>query len=110
MRQYALERPALWAASSTTPNGDCSEWQSCHAEICDLVTTVLAECGVHGRDAEDALYMLRSLVRGTAARQMLGSFLHASPHEEPFDRVIDIFISGLQALAAAGQASHEAID
>jgi len=104
MRQYALERPALWAAASRTPVTDCSEWRTGHKEICDFITSVLAECEIYDREAEDALYMLRSLVRGFALHQMLGSFLQASSYDESFDRVIDIFIAGLQAVAA-GKAS-----
>ncbi len=100
MRQYALERPALWAASSRTPNTDCSEWRAGHKEICDFITSVLAECEVYDRDAEAALHMLRSLVRGFALHQMLGSFLQVNSYDESFDRVIDIFIAGLQTLVA----------
>jgi hypothetical protein len=110
MRQYALERPALWAAASRTPNTDCSEWRTGHKEICDFIKSVLAECEVYGRDAEDALYMLRSLVRGFALHQTLGSFLHVNSYDESFDRVIDIFIAGLQALVAAGSARSVAND
>jgi hypothetical protein len=98
MRQYALERPALWAASSRTPTADCSEWRTGHDEICDFITSILAECGVHGRDAQEALYMLRSLVRGFALHQILGSFLHTYSYDESFERTIDIFIAGLQGL------------
>lgn len=100
MRQYALERPALWAAASRTPTTDCSEWRTGHKEICDFVTSILRECGVHGRDAEDALYMLRSLVRGFALHQILGSFLPVHSYDESFDRAIDILIAGLQGLTA----------
>lgn len=101
MRQYALERPALWAAAFRTPTTDCSEWRTGHKEICDSITSILAECGAHGRDAEDALYMLRSLVRGFALHQILGSFLLVYSYDESFERAIDIFIAGLQGLMAS---------
>ena len=100
MRQYALERPALWAATSRTPTTDCSEWRTGHREICDFMISMFAECGVHGRDAEDALYMLRSLVRGFTLHQIMGSFLHVHSYDKSFDRTIDIFIAGLQGLMA----------
>jgi hypothetical protein len=101
MRQYALERPALWAAASRTPSTDCSERRTGHAEICDFIMSIFAECGVHGRDAEDALYMLRSLVRGFALHQILGSFLHVYSYDESFARAIDIFIAGIIGRMAA---------
>lgn len=76
MRQYTRERPALWASASRTPTTDCAEWRAGHKELCDLIKSVFAECGVQGPPAEDALYMLRSLMRGFAAHQILGLFLH----------------------------------
>lgn len=100
MRRYARERPALWAAASRTPSSDCIEWRAGHNEICDFLRSVLSECEIHGRNAEDVLHMLRSLVRGFALHQMLGSFLYVNSHDESFDRVIDIFIAGIKALVA----------
>jgi hypothetical protein len=101
MRQYALERPALWAAASRTPTIDCAEWRAAHEELCDLIKSVLAECGVHGQHAEDALYMLRSLVRGFAVHQILGSFLHVYSYDESFERVVEIYVAGVRSVGAA---------
>jgi hypothetical protein len=100
MRQYALERPALWAAASRTPTTDCSEWRTGHKEIFDFIASILAECGVHGSDAEDALYMLRSLVRGFVLHQILGSFPHVHSYDERFERAIGIYVAGVQGLMA----------
>ena len=101
MRQYALERPALWAAASRTPVNDSAEWRSAHNELCDLIKSVLSECGVHGQHAEDALYMLRSLVRGFAVHQILGSFLHVYSYEESFERVVEIYAAGVRSVGTA---------
>jgi hypothetical protein len=101
MRHYALERPALWAAASRTLSIDCAEWRAAHEETCGLIKSVLAECGVHGQHAEDALYMLRSLVRGFAVHQILGSFLHVHSYDESFERVIEIYVAGVRAIGAA---------
>ena len=90
MRQFALERPALWAAASRTATTDCAEWRAGHKELCDLIKSVFAECGVQGQHAEDALYMLRSLVRGFAAHQILGSFLHVHSYDDLRKVVEDI--------------------
>ncbi|MGL3214154.1 TetR-like C-terminal domain-containing protein [Bradyrhizobium sp. BR 1433] len=101
MRQYALERPALWAAGSRTSTSDCAEWRASHGELCDLIKSVLAECGVHGQHAEDALDMLRSLVRGFAVHQILGSFLDVYSYDESFERVVEIYVAGVGSIGAA---------
>jgi hypothetical protein len=101
MRQYAIDRPALWAAASRTITSDCAEWRAGHKEICDLIKSVLAECGVHGQPAEDALHMLRSLVRGFAVHQILGSFLHVDSYDESFERVVEIYLAGVRSVGAA---------
>jgi hypothetical protein len=106
MRQYALERPAFWAAASRTPAIDCADWRACHKEHCEFIKSVLAECGVHGQRAEDALYMLRSLVRGFAVHQILGSFLHVSSYDESFERVVEIYVAGV---CSVGPAAKDAV-
>jgi hypothetical protein len=109
MRQYALERPALWAAASRTLTSDCAEWRAGHKELCDLIKSVFAECGVHGQHAEDALYMLRSLVRGFAVHQILDSFLHVYSYDESFERVVEIYVAGVRSVGAtAAQAAISA--
>ena len=101
MRQYALERPALWAAVSRTPASDCAEWRAGDKELCELIKSVLAECGVHGQHAEDAFHMLRSLVRGFAVHQLLGSFLHVSSYDESFERVVEIYVAGVRSVGSS---------
>jgi Tetracyclin repressor-like, C-terminal domain len=108
MRQYALERPALWAAASRTPAANCAEWQAGHEELCHLIKSVLAECGVYGQKAEDALYMLRSLVRGFAIHQILGSFTHVYSYDESFERVVEIYAAGVRSVGAAAEAADSA--
>jgi WHG domain-containing protein len=108
MRQYAIDRPALWAAASRTITSDCAEWRAGHKEICDFIKSVLAECGVHGQPAEDALHMLRSLVRGFAVHQILGSFLHVDSYDESFERVIEIYLAGVRSVGAAAAAETTA--
>lgn len=100
MRQFALERPALWAAASRTPTTDCAEWRAGHEELCDLIKSVFAECGLRGQHAEDSLYMLRSLVRGFATHQILGSFLHVRSYDDTFERVVEIYLAGVRSVGA----------
>ena len=110
MRQFALERPALWATASRTPVTDCAEWRAGHQELCDLIKSIFAECGVQGQYAEDALYMLRSLVRGFAAHQILGSFLHVHSYDEIFERVVEIYVAGVRAVGAVATVNETAAE
>ena len=80
---------------------DCAEWRAGHKELCDLIKSVLAECGVHGQQAEDALYMLRSLVRGFTLHQVMGSLLHVYAYDESFERVVEIYVAGVRSLGTA---------
>lgn len=101
MRQYALERPALWAAASRKPANESAEWRVAHNELCDLIKSVLAECEMHGQHAEDALSMLWSLVRGFATHQIIGSFLQVYSYDETFERVVEIYAAGVRSVGTA---------
>jgi hypothetical protein len=98
MRQYAVERPALWAAAIRTPVTDCAEWRSAYNQIRDFTTSLFAECGVHGSDADDASRMLKSLVRGFVLHEIMGSFSHVCSYEQAYEKAIDVFIAGVQAV------------
>lgn len=104
MRQYALDRPAFWAATSRTPMIDCAEWKASNKELCDFVKSILAECGVQGHHAENALYMLQSLVRGFAMHQVLGSFSKVSSYDETFESLVEIYVAGVCSVAASAGA------
>jgi hypothetical protein len=98
MRQYAVERPAFWAAAVRTPVTDCAEWRSADNKIQDFMTGLFAECGVPARDADDASRMLKSLVRGFVLHQIMGSFSHVYSYEQSYEKAIDVFIAGVQAV------------
>jgi hypothetical protein len=98
MRQYAVERPALWAAAVRTPVTDCAECRSACNQIRDFMKVLFAECGVHGSDADDASRILKRLVSGFVLHQITGSFSHVYSHEQPYEKAIDVFIAGVQAV------------
>ena len=103
----SVQRSKAIGASSTLTS-DCAEWLAGHKELCDLIKSVLAECEVHGQHAEDALYMLRSLVRGFAVHQILGSFLHIYSYDESFERVVEIYVAGVRSVGTAAKAAVSA--
>jgi hypothetical protein len=98
MRQYAVERPALWAAAVRTPVTDFGEWRSACNQLRDFMTVLFAECGVRHSDADEASRMLESLVSGFVLHQITGPFSHAYSCEQSYEKAIDVFIAGVQAI------------
>ncbi|WP_234685835.1 TetR-like C-terminal domain-containing protein [Bradyrhizobium monzae] len=98
MRHYALERPALSAAAFRTAAADCPEWREAHEDLHAFMSDVLAECGLVGDAAENALDMLRSLVRGYVLHEVMHTFIGVSSYDESFDSAVRVLIRGLPAL------------
>ena len=99
MRAYALERPALFAATFRTANTDSPEWREAVERIGSLMTSIFAECGVYGEAAEQAQRMLRCIVRGFVLHEVMDYFLDPVSYEESYEKAILVFITGLPALA-----------
>ena len=99
MRRYALDRPALSAAAFRTAAADCPEWRSAHEDLHTFMTGIFADCGLAGEAAEDALNMLRSLVRGYVLNEMMHTLIGVDSYDDSFDSAIRVFVAGLPALA-----------
>jgi hypothetical protein len=100
MRGYALERPALSAAAFRTAAADCPEWREAHDNLHNFMMDVLADCGLFGEPAEEALNVLRSLVRGYVLNEMMHTLIGVHSYEDSFESAIRVFIAGLPALIA----------
>jgi hypothetical protein len=48
MRLYALERPAMSAATFRTPTTDTAEWRAALDGLRVFMTAILSECGLLG--------------------------------------------------------------
>ncbi len=101
MRRYALERPALSAAAFRTAAADCPEWREAHENLHTFMMDVFADCGLLGQPAEDALNMLRSLVRGYVLNEMMHTLIGVDSFEDSFESSLRIFVAGLRALTEA---------
>jgi hypothetical protein len=97
MRNYALEHPGLSAATFRTATTDSPEWRQAAIELSKIVFRVFAEVGLDGEPAQQALRMLRSLVRGFVLSEMAASFLEPLDYEESFKLALDVFMLGLPA-------------
>lgn len=98
MRTYALERPALFAATLRTVTTDSPEWREAVEQISRLIIDILAECGVYGEPAEQAQRILRCIVRGFALHEMMDYFLDPASYEDSYEKGLLVFIEGLSAL------------
>lgn len=100
MRGYALARPALSAASFRTAAADCPQWREAHERLHTFMMHVFAECGLFGQPAEDALNMLRSLVRGYVLNEMMHTLIGVESYDDSFESAVRVFVAGLAALTA----------
>src|SRR3954454_3585835 len=100
MRFYALERPAMSAATFRTPTTDTPEWRAAVEGLRVFMTRILCDCGLRGNAAEQALRILRSLVRGFVVHEVMDSFCDPVSYDECYDNAIEMFITGLPKLAS----------
>ncbi|MEA2942294.1 MAG: hypothetical protein QOD09_2823 [Bradyrhizobium sp.] len=99
MRFYALERPAMSAATFRTPTTDTAEWRAAVDDLRVFMTGILSECGLRGEAADQALRILRSLVRGFVVHEVMDSFFDPVSYDECYGNAIEMFIAGLPMLA-----------
>lgn len=98
MRAYALQRPGLSAAGFRTPATDCPEWLEAYEQTRNFMIGLFAECGFYGGTADEALHILRSLVRGFVLHEVMNSFLHVHSYDETYENAIDVFLAGLRSV------------
>jgi hypothetical protein len=101
MREYALARPGLSAATFRSPTTDSPEWREAHEQLRRFMISLFAECGLSGRAADEALHILRSLVRCFVIHEVMDSFLITYSYTETYERAVDVFICGLPSLNKA---------
>jgi hypothetical protein len=99
MRLYALERPAMSAATFRTPTTDTAEWRAAVDDLRVFMAGILSECGLRGEAADQALRILRSLVRGFVVHEVMDSFFDPVSYDECYDNAIEMFIAGLPMLS-----------
>jgi hypothetical protein len=98
MRAYALQRPGLSAAGFRTPATDCPEWREAYEQTREFMIGLFAECGLYGGTADEALHILRSLVRGFVLHEVMNSFLHVHSYDETYEHAVDVFVAGLRSV------------
>jgi hypothetical protein len=99
MRNFALERPGLSSATFRTPASDSPAWRRAGAEVFAAALHVFKQVGLEGQPAEQAVGILRSLVRGSVISEISASFfIEPSEYQRTYDLAVEVFILGLPAL------------
>jgi hypothetical protein len=100
MRDFALQHPGLSAATFRSATTDSPEWRQALGELMETVYRVLAQVKLEGEPAQQALRMLRSLVRGFVLNEMGATFLEPLDYTGSFELAIDAYVLGLPAFSA----------
>jgi Tetracyclin repressor-like, C-terminal domain len=101
MRDFALEHPGLSAATFRNSTTDSPEWRQALGELSQTAYRVFSQVALDGQPAQQALRMLRSLVRGFVLNEMVASFLEPLDYGVSFELAIDAFVLGLPAFKAS---------
>jgi len=100
MRDFALQHPGLSAATFRSAATDSPDWRQALGELLDTAYRVLAQVGLQGEPAQQALRMLRSLIRGFVLNQMAAPLLEPLDYAGSFELAIDAYVLGLPAFHA----------
>jgi hypothetical protein len=95
IRNYSLERPGLSAAIFRDPVIDSLEWQEAGSKLAQTMSRVFAELGFEGEQAQHALRILRSLIRGFLIHEMAASYLESLEYERSYHCMPNEIVPGL---------------
>ena len=90
-RQFATDRPGLYAATVRAPAPDDEEHSSVAQTALDVVVAVMRSYGIEGVDAVHALRMLRGALHGFVALDAAGGFGMPESVDDSFDRMVAAF-------------------
>lgn len=95
-RDFARERPGLYAASLRAAPADDAELQKAGEEVVATVLAVLAGYGLSGDDALHAARGLRAIIHGFVSLEAAGGFGLALDLKESLTRLLEAFGKGLE--------------
>ncbi len=96
-RDFARERPGLYAASLKAPARDDDELRDAGNETVGVVLAVLSGYGLTGDDALHATRGLRAIIHGFVSLEAAGGFGLALDAKESLARLLRAFGRGLAA-------------
>jgi AcrR family transcriptional regulator len=101
-RDFAIERPGLYAASVRAPAPGDTEHQQVGDETVATIIAVLSGFGLKGDDALHATRGLRAIIHGFVSLEAAGGFRMALDLEESLTRLLAAFAAGLVASKGEG--------
>ncbi|RUT34400.1 TetR/AcrR family transcriptional regulator [Arsenicitalea aurantiaca] len=98
-RDFARQRPGLYAASLRAPEPDDREMIAAAEAAVETVTDALRAFGLEGEEALHATRGLRAIIHGFVALEFGGGFGLPLDLDRSFSTVLEIFSQGLTASA-----------
>jgi AcrR family transcriptional regulator len=95
-RLFAEERPGLYRAIVSSPDRDNLDLKVAIQKMMAVIAMVLEPYNLSDSDKTHAIRGLRSLMHGFASLQQAGWFAAPVDRDESYQRLIDIFIRGIQ--------------
>lgn len=94
-RAFATARPGLYATTLKAPAAGDTAWDAAAKTLLDILFAVLAAYGLEGDEALHAIRGIRSLLHGFVSLEAAGGFGLPLQRDESFERLLDLYISGL---------------
>jgi AcrR family transcriptional regulator len=107
-REYIKQSPGVYMASlraSGSHETADAELQTAEERVVRVVMAVVASFGLQGEEGLHAVRGLRSLVHGFATLEIAGGFGLPLDCDESFQRLLDVFIRGLERWTRTGQSA-----
>jgi AcrR family transcriptional regulator len=96
-RLFARERPGLYKAIVSSPDRNNLDLKIAIQKMIAVISTVLEPYNLNAEDKTHAIRSLRSLMHGFASLEEAGWFIAPIDREASYQRLIDIFIRGIES-------------
>ena len=96
-RLFAKERPGLYRAIVSSPDRENLELKAAIQKMMAVISMVLEPYNLSDSDRTHAIRGLRSLMHGFASLEEAGWFAAPLDREESYQRLINIFIRGIES-------------
>jgi AcrR family transcriptional regulator len=100
-RQFATDRPGLYAATTRAPSPDDEEHTAVAQDALNVALAVMRSYGIEGHDAVHAIRIYRSALHGFVTQEAGGAFGMPESVDESFRRMIDVLHLGLSQWGTA---------
>lgn len=100
LRNFAKERPGLYAAAQRAPDPDDPAWQAAGREVVEIMVRTLSAYDLSPDEALHVVRMIRIVVHGCVELENSGAFGLPLEIDETFRRLLDSLLSYLHSRAS----------